>query len=81
MHGRRGYPPLCHGGYCFFQSDADALRPTYSGLQVVRDPAWPLVAAGLWLLLLGISWCFYIQPLFDRRRAARSAAAKAGGDA
>ena len=72
--------PFCYGGYCFFQSDANPDRPTYSGLQVVRDPAWPLVATGLWLLLLGISWCFYIQPLFDRRRAARSAAAKAGGD-
>jgi len=60
--------PMNHAGYRFFQSDADARRPDYSGLQVVRDPAWPLVKTGLWLLLLGIGWCFYIQPLVDRRR-------------
>ena len=64
--------PLNHDGYRFFQSDADARRPEYSGLQVVRDPAWPLVRAGLWMLLLGISWCFYVQPLYDRRRKARA---------
>jgi len=62
--------PANHGGYAFFQSDADPRRPGYSGLSVVRDPAWPLVKTGLWALLLGISWCFYIQPLFDRRKTA-----------
>ena len=43
------------------------------GLQVVYDRSWPLVQAGLWLLLLGISWCFYVQPLFDRRRRGEGA--------
>ena len=62
--------PANHAGYAFFQSDADSRRPGYSGLSVVRDPAWPLVKAGLWALLLGISWCFYVQPLFDRRKRA-----------
>ena len=71
--------PLYYGGYSFFQSDADASRPDYSGLQVVRDPAWPLVAAGLWALLLGISWCFYVQPVMDRRKR-RARAAAAGGE-
>ncbi len=67
--------PAKHAGFAFFQSDANAQRPDYSGLSVVRDPSWLLVKAGLWLLLLGISWCFYVQPLFDRRaRAARRAA-------
>ncbi len=70
--------PLSYGGFSFFQSDADPSRPNYSGLQVVRDPAWPLVAAGLWALLLGIAWCFYVQPVMDRR-AARARAAAAGG--
>ena len=60
--------PVLYKGFRFFQSDADPRRPDYSGLQVVYDPAWPLVASGLWLLLLGICWCFYVQPLFDRRR-------------
>ena len=60
--------PLNHRGYRFFQSDADARRPDYSGLQVVHDPAWPVVKTGLWLLLLGVGWCFYVQPLYDRRR-------------
>ncbi len=59
--------PAIFRGFRFYQSDADASRPDYSGLQVVRDPAWPLVQAGLWMLLLGICWCFYVQPLFDRR--------------
>jgi len=59
--------PAIFRGFRFFQSDADASRPDYSGLQVVHDPAWPLVQTGLWMLLLGICWCFYVQPLFDRR--------------
>lgn len=71
--------PFCYGGYCFFQSDANPDRPDYSGLQVVRDPSWSLVKAGLWMLLLGIAWVFYVQPLFDRRRRAPVVAA-AGGD-
>ncbi len=62
--------PASYAGYAFFQSDADPRRPGYSGLSVVRDPAWPLVKAGLWALLAGICWCFYVQPLFDRRRRA-----------
>jgi hypothetical protein len=66
-------PSIFHG-YRFFQSDADPRRPDYSGLQVVHDPSWPLVQAGLWMLLLGISWCFYVQPLFDRRRRTREGA-------
>jgi len=59
--------PAIFRGFRFYQSDADASRPDYSGLQVVRDPAWPLVRLGLWMLMLGIGWCFYVQPLFDRR--------------
>ncbi len=62
--------PATHAGYAFFQSDASARDPDYSGFSVVRDPAWPLVKAGLWMLLLGICWCFYVQPLFDRRKHA-----------
>ena len=65
--------PATHAGYAFFQSDASARDPDYSGLSVVNDPAWPLVEAGLWALLLGICWCFYVQPLFDRRARARRA--------
>ena len=72
--------PLCYGGYCFFQSDADPDRPTYSGMQVVRDPAWAPVKGGLWLLLLGISWCFYVQPLFDRRRGGRRTTSTEGDE-
>ncbi len=63
--------PVHYRGYGFFQSDADPARPEYSGLQVVRDPAWTPVKLGLWMLLLGIAWVFYVQPLFDRRGEAR----------
>ncbi len=62
--------PLLFRGHQLFQSDADPKRPEYSGLQVVVDPSWPLVHIGLWALMLGIAWCFYVQPLFDRRRKA-----------
>jgi hypothetical protein len=65
--------PVTFGGFALFQSDADPKRPEYSGLQVVRDPAWVPVKTGLWLLLLGISWVFYIQPLVDRRSRAKRA--------
>ena len=73
--------PVVFGGYAFFQSDADPNRPDYSGLQVVRDPAWLPVKTGLWLLLLGISWVFYVQPLMDRmsKKGPRSSGEKKGG--
>ncbi len=71
--------PLAYAGVTFFQSDADPNRPDYSGLQVVRDPAWPLVAVGLWALLLGIAWCFYAQPAIDRWRARARGLAEGGG--
>ena len=60
--------PVHYRGYGFFQSDADPRRPEYSGLQVVKDPAWTPVKLGLWMLLLGIAWIFYVQPLFDRKK-------------
>ena len=62
--------PLSYGGFIMYQSNYDENRPTYSGIQVVKDPGLFLVEAGLWILMFGVlqtvlmrSW----QPVWRRR--------------
>jgi len=57
-----------HRGYRFFQTNADARFPTYSGVGVVYDPGIPLVLAGMWAVIAGTAVAFLVLPIARARR-------------
>ncbi len=50
-------------GYRFFQTDARADQPTYSGVGVVYDPGIPIVLAGMYTIIAGMVVAFLVRPL------------------
>lgn len=54
--------PLSHRGYTFYQSGYDPNDPSWTSLQVVRDPGVPLVFLGFAGLLAGIFLGLYVWP-------------------
>lgn len=54
-------------GYRFFQTNADADFPTYSGIGVVYDPGIPVVLVGMYTIIAGTVLSFIIRPLAGRR--------------
>ena len=54
--------PFRHKGYTFYQSGYDPADPTFSSLQVAKDPSVPIVYAGFILLPLGLVWSFAQNP-------------------
>ncbi len=54
--------PLSYRGYMFYQSSFRRDDPTYSGIQVVRDPGLGVVFAGFVMLSLGVIFIYYIRP-------------------
>jgi hypothetical protein len=61
--------PLEHRGYWIYQADYREDDPTFSGLQVVRDPGLPFVWGGLLGLCAGVVWIFYGRPRKGRAAA------------
>jgi hypothetical protein len=57
-----------YGGYRFFQTNAKAEDPTYSGIGVVYDPGIPLVLAGMYTIILGTVLAFMVRPILEARR-------------
>jgi hypothetical protein len=71
-----------YGGYRFFQTDANKLIPTYSGIGVVYDPGIELVLAGMYVIIAGMVVAFLVRPIvLGARRGAASSSAEAGGAA
>jgi hypothetical protein len=66
--------PLSYGGYSFYQANFRKEDPTYSGLQVVRDPGLPAVWAGLIMLCAGVVYIYYVRPRLLRAKAAAATA-------
>jgi hypothetical protein len=62
-----------HKGYRFFQTNADARFPTYSGIGVVYDPGIPVVLFGMYLTIFGAAVAFLARPIAEAR------ARRAGG--
>jgi len=62
---------LVHRGYRFFQTNADARFPDYSGIGVVYDPGIPFVLYGMWLTIFGTVVAFVLRPI-ARARAQRA---------
>ena len=50
-------------GYRFFQTDARAEDPSYSGIGVVYDPGIPLVLIGMYTIIAGAVIAFLVKPL------------------
>lgn len=66
---------LVYRGYRFFQTNADARIPTYSGIGVVYDPGIPFVLYGMWLTIFGTVVAFVVRPIAEARaRRAKVAA-------
>jgi hypothetical protein len=54
--------PLSHKGYMFYQANFRKDDPTYSGIQVVRDPGLGVVFVGFVMMSLGVIFIYYIRP-------------------
>ena len=54
--------PLKHNGFSLYQANYDPENPTYSGLQVVKDPGLGGVYAGFIMMSAGVIFIFYIRP-------------------
>jgi hypothetical protein len=63
---------LYYEGYRFFQTNAIAELPTYSGIGVVYDPGIPVVLMGMYLTIVGAAIAFVIRPIVEGRRARRA---------
>ena len=50
-------------GYRFFQTDARAEQPDYSGIGVVYDPGIPLVLIGMYTIIAGAVIAFLVKPI------------------
>lgn len=59
--------PLRFGGYSFFQSSYDDGGLNWSGLRVAKDPAVWVVYSGFILLIAGLVFTLYVNPLMIRR--------------
>lgn len=57
-------------GWRFFQTDANAQFPGYSGVGVVYDPGIGTVLVGMWMVIAGVAYVFFIKPFLVRRTAA-----------
>lgn len=64
-------------GYRFFQTNADARFPNYSGIGVVYDPGIPIVLFGMYLTIFGAVIAFIVRPIVDgaRKKPAQEAQA------
>lgn len=67
-------------GWTMYQTDADAERPDYSGIQVLRDPGWYLIEPGLMLVCFGVIFMFWVKPWLrmDQSGGARARPAQGG---
>ncbi len=65
--------PLYFGGYHFYQHSFDQERGGFTVLTVVSDNGLWLVYAGYFLLLSGVIWQFWLNPLLKRPAGAEGA--------
>jgi len=60
--------PLSWAGFKFYQSNYRKDDPTWTGLQVVKDPGLPVVFFGFVLLALGVTFVYTVRPWLLKRR-------------
>lgn len=73
--------PLSHKGYTFYQSGYNEQDPTWTSLQVVRDPGVFVVYAGFALTMIGLVMLFYVYPQGGMTRLPRSSPGVCNPDA
>jgi hypothetical protein len=56
-------------GYRFFQTDANKQLPGYSGVGVVYDPGIETVITGLWAVVIGVAYVFFVKPWLVKKAA------------
>lgn len=61
--------PLSFSGWTFYQANYNPNDPSYSGLDVVKDPGVNWVFAGFALLSFGVIYIFNVQPRLRRKKA------------
>jgi phage shock protein PspC (stress-responsive transcriptional regulator) len=64
---------LYYGGYRFFQTNARAEDPTYSGIGVVYDPGIPWVLFGMYTIIAGTAIAFLVRPIVLAGRERKTA--------
>lgn len=62
--------PFSYGGWTFYQVNYDPKNPKYSGLEAVHDPGVRWVFVGFTLIMLGVSYMFYVETRLKRRARA-----------
>jgi len=67
-HVIRVNEPLHWAGFKFYQSNYRKDDPTWTGLQVVKDPGLPVVYIGFLMLALGLTWVYTVRPWLLKRR-------------
>ena len=60
--------------------DPEHSDPTYSGVQVLRDPGWFFKWVGCIMINFGIFTMFYLRPYFNRPKTVAPAVALAGAE-
>ncbi|GMV38404.1 MAG: hypothetical protein AMXMBFR64_01200 [Myxococcales bacterium] len=67
--------PMYFEGYAFYQSNFDPKNPSYSGIEVVKDPGLAIVTFGLWALIAGVVHTIALRnwkPWWERSAVARA---------
>ena len=58
-------------GYRFFQTNANAKDPNYSGIGVVYDPGIEIVLLGMYTIIAGTVLAFLVRPIVRARQRAK----------
>ncbi len=56
--------PLTWRGYYFYQSSYREEDPSYSGIEVVRDPGFKTAFVGFGMIAFGLIFVYYLRPRF-----------------
>lgn len=59
--------PAKYKGYMLYQASYDKDNEKWSGIQVTRDPGYPLVFIGFVGMMIGLILMFYVNPILNQR--------------
>ncbi len=59
--------PLKYKGYRLYQASYDQQNEKWAGIQVTRDPGYPLVLVGFIGMMIGLILMFYVNPFLNKK--------------